>query len=294
MRAHASQTSKCSDREPPCHPRVPVGTLEHATLTSRSTKTTSLFTMASAMRTSAPCQRAGGVKGAARSCVHAPTRARRQQLQPCRLAGVAEVGRFFLQGMSASLSLSLSLEPVSQFSRQTTRERESATMQPITSSRSRCPLSQHTHTHKHPHKAETAAALSKLTNLDRVSILAEALPYMQKFAGKTIVVKYGGAAMKDPTLKVGVWGVCRRSCTRARVRRGASTAPKPSLPNLTSSSSSSNINQPEQTRRRASSPTSCCCGRSASAPCWCTAAGPRSTAGSRASASSPSSKTACA
>ncbi|KAI8474370.1 MAG: Aspartate/glutamate/uridylate kinase [Monoraphidium minutum] len=46
-----------------------------------------------------------------------------------------------------------------------------------------------------------AAALSQL---DRVSILAEALPYMQKFAGKTIVVKYGGAAMKDPTLKAGV------------------------------------------------------------------------------------------
>lgn len=45
----------------------------------------------------------------------------------------------------------------------------------------------------------TTAAFSQL---DRVSILAEALPYMQKFAGKTIVVKYGGAAMKDPTLKV--------------------------------------------------------------------------------------------
>lgn len=32
--------------------------------------------------------------------------------------------------------------------------------------------------------------------------MAEALPYMQRFAGKTVVVKYGGAAMKDPTLKV--------------------------------------------------------------------------------------------
>ncbi len=41
----------------------------------------------------------------------------------------------------------------------------------------------------------------ELTNLDRVTILSEALPYLQKFAGKTIVVKYGGAAMKDPTLK---------------------------------------------------------------------------------------------
>ncbi len=35
----------------------------------------------------------------------------------------------------------------------------------------------------------------------RVRILSEALPYIQKFAGKTIVVKYGGAAMKDSTLK---------------------------------------------------------------------------------------------
>lgn len=47
-----------------------------------------------------------------------------------------------------------------------------------------------------------APAVAALSNLDRVSILAEALPYMQRFAGKTIVVKYGGAAMKDPTLKV--------------------------------------------------------------------------------------------
>ncbi|KIZ05081.1 acetylglutamate kinase [Monoraphidium neglectum] len=49
-----------------------------------------------------------------------------------------------------------------------------------------------------------AAVTAALTQLDRVSILAEALPYMQRFAGKTIVVKYGGAAMKDPTLKAGV------------------------------------------------------------------------------------------
>eukprot|EP00877_Chromochloris_zofingiensis_P002911 jgi/Chrzof1/12620/Cz07g01130.t1 len=46
--------------------------------------------------------------------------------------------------------------------------------------------------------------IQQLSNLDRVSILAEALPYMQRFAGKTMVVKYGGAAMKDPTLKAGV------------------------------------------------------------------------------------------
>ncbi len=35
----------------------------------------------------------------------------------------------------------------------------------------------------------------------RVRILSEALPYMQQFAGRTVVVKYGGAAMKDSTLK---------------------------------------------------------------------------------------------
>ncbi|MEM9925077.1 MAG: acetylglutamate kinase [Cyanobacteria bacterium P01_D01_bin.50] len=35
----------------------------------------------------------------------------------------------------------------------------------------------------------------------RVQVLSEALPYIQKFAGRTVVVKYGGAAMKDSNLK---------------------------------------------------------------------------------------------
>lgn len=38
----------------------------------------------------------------------------------------------------------------------------------------------------------------------RVKILSEALPYIQKFSGRTIVVKYGGAAMKDTKLKQSV------------------------------------------------------------------------------------------
>jgi acetylglutamate kinase len=38
----------------------------------------------------------------------------------------------------------------------------------------------------------------------RVRVLSEALPYIQQFAGRIIVVKYGGAAMKDGTLKDGV------------------------------------------------------------------------------------------
>ncbi|MEA5618393.1 acetylglutamate kinase [Cronbergia sp. UHCC 0137] len=35
----------------------------------------------------------------------------------------------------------------------------------------------------------------------RVRVLSEALPYIQQFVGRTVVVKYGGAAMKDSTLK---------------------------------------------------------------------------------------------
>ncbi|XRB04176.1 acetylglutamate kinase [Pycnococcus provasolii] len=38
----------------------------------------------------------------------------------------------------------------------------------------------------------------------RTQVLSEALPYLQKFRKKTIVVKYGGAAMKDPKLQDGV------------------------------------------------------------------------------------------
>jgi acetylglutamate kinase len=37
----------------------------------------------------------------------------------------------------------------------------------------------------------------------KAEILAEALPYIRKFHGKTIVVKYGGNAMTDPALKEG-------------------------------------------------------------------------------------------
>lgn len=38
----------------------------------------------------------------------------------------------------------------------------------------------------------------------RVRVLSEALPYIQEFAGRTVVVKYGGAAMKDSHLKATV------------------------------------------------------------------------------------------
>ena len=38
----------------------------------------------------------------------------------------------------------------------------------------------------------------------RVRVLSEALPHIQRFAGRTVVIKYGGAAMKDNLLKEGV------------------------------------------------------------------------------------------
>ncbi|MDI6812170.1 MAG: acetylglutamate kinase [Desulfitobacteriaceae bacterium] len=41
-------------------------------------------------------------------------------------------------------------------------------------------------------------------SLDKARILVEALPYIQRFAGKTIVIKYGGHAMVDPVLKESV------------------------------------------------------------------------------------------
>lgn len=43
---------------------------------------------------------------------------------------------------------------------------------------------------------------SQLSDFQRVKVLSEALPYLQRFAQKTVVIKYGGAAMKDEELKV--------------------------------------------------------------------------------------------
>nr|YP_009500405.1 acetylglutamate kinase [Gracilariopsis heteroclada]AXE43567.1 acetylglutamate kinase [Gracilariopsis heteroclada] len=40
-----------------------------------------------------------------------------------------------------------------------------------------------------------------LNNLERAQVLSDALPFIQRFYGRTIVVKYGGAAMKNLQLK---------------------------------------------------------------------------------------------
>ena len=37
-------------------------------------------------------------------------------------------------------------------------------------------------------------------NLTKSDVLVEALPYIQRFRGRVVVVKYGGAAMTDPDL----------------------------------------------------------------------------------------------
>ena len=45
---------------------------------------------------------------------------------------------------------------------------------------------------------------NSITNSDRARILVEALPYIKKYAGETIVVKYGGNAMINEELKEAV------------------------------------------------------------------------------------------
>jgi acetylglutamate kinase len=47
----------------------------------------------------------------------------------------------------------------------------------------------------------TAAQTPAISSLDRAAVLAQALPYIRRFHGKTLVIKYGGNAMTDPTLQ---------------------------------------------------------------------------------------------
>ena len=46
-------------------------------------------------------------------------------------------------------------------------------------------------------------SLHSLAAIDKANVLSEALPYIQRFYDKTIVIKYGGNAMTDETLKQG-------------------------------------------------------------------------------------------
>ena len=55
----------------------------------------------------------------------------------------------------------------------------------------------------------------------RAGVLVEALPYIQRFRGTVVVVKYGGNAMVDPALAASfaedvvlMTSPCSRRCTR--------------------------------------------------------------------------------
>ncbi len=52
-------------------------------------------------------------------------------------------------------------------------------------------------------RTQNSMNLNKAQAQNIASVLAEALPYIQRFSGKTIVVKYGGNAMVDEKLKEG-------------------------------------------------------------------------------------------
>ena len=43
--------------------------------------------------------------------------------------------------------------------------------------------------------------IDMFTNAQRAKVLTQALPYIKRYVGKTVVVKYGGNAMVDETLK---------------------------------------------------------------------------------------------
>lgn len=47
---------------------------------------------------------------------------------------------------------------------------------------------------------------TEITIAQRAEILTEALPYIQKYAGRIVVIKYGGGAMVNPKLKEDVMG----------------------------------------------------------------------------------------
>lgn len=65
-------------------------------------------------------------------------------------------------------------------------------------------------------------------------VLSEALPYIRRFVGKTLVIKYGGNAMESEELKTGfardivlmkAVGINRWSCTAAAADRRPAQAP---------------------------------------------------------------------
>lgn len=52
-----------------------------------------------------------------------------------------------------------------------------------------------------PRPTQPSPALGELTSMDKAFVLAEALPWLQEFQGRKVVIKYGGNAMVDDDLK---------------------------------------------------------------------------------------------
>ncbi|MEE9196106.1 MAG: acetylglutamate kinase, partial [Alphaproteobacteria bacterium] len=53
---------------------------------------------------------------------------------------------------------------------------------------------------KKPKKLPLSAPLAADDWLGQATVLSEAMPYMRRHAGETLVIKYGGHAMGDPEL----------------------------------------------------------------------------------------------
>ena len=52
-----------------------------------------------------------------------------------------------------------------------------------------------------PDSPHAPVDLSHISPRDKAEILSQALPYIRKFHGKTIIIKYGGNAMTEPALQ---------------------------------------------------------------------------------------------
>ncbi|KAF3332929.1 hypothetical protein FCM35_KLT02506 [Carex littledalei] len=71
---------------------------------------------------------------------------------------------------------------------------------PTSSNQNPCSVSFHLPTSSITSALTVARLSAQAAALNRVDVILEALPYIERFNGKTVVVKYGGAAMKSPDL----------------------------------------------------------------------------------------------
>ena len=60
------------------------------------------------------------------------------------------------------------------------------------------------HVSEYVARANWRGTVRERANMEQMEVLIQALPYIRQFYGKTIVVKYGGAAMLDESLKAAV------------------------------------------------------------------------------------------